>query len=386
MFPRLRVAVFFAILALLVGLVATWWNIRGRTAKTASVDRVSLLDADYPEAKLYASASQEELIQLANAEVGSLLKRFPSTPAALNVQANRDFLLSDMVDAEKTWKAVLAIDPYNADALFGLANLAFQAGKYADAIALCEGLQRTNPGNPRVPLLLADAFLNSGKADLALLALEQHIMTEPTSVQALQMLGTAHLNCQNYSQAIEWFTAALKYAPDSKDAYYGLGQAYARLGDRAQAEQAMQRFSQLAEASGQSNALDAQAFEDREQAAHVAAQVYLDSALVYKSAGELLAAQDRILKALRLQPDVVAWLEELQRVLQLQGLRQPAIDVGQRLVLLLPQDAHHWLTLGGLYAELEQPEPAIEAFRKAIALAPEDPDCQAAKSIIEQLN
>ncbi len=384
--PKVRLVVLGGTLILLGGLLAAWWNVRGRITKAPAEHRISILDEDYPEAQFDATATQEELIQLASSEIQSLLATFPNSASAANVKANRDFLLSDMAAAQQTWKSVLTLEPRNPDALFGLANLAFQAGRYDEAIGLCEGLLRTNPGNPRVPLLLADSFMNSGQGDLAVLVLEQHIMTEPTSVQAIEMLGTAQLAVGSYNKAMDCFSRALKFAPDSKDSYYGLGQAYARLGEQAKAAEAMQQFSKLADSTGQSNALEAQAFEDRGQAAHVAAQVYLDSALVYKAAGDLPAAQARILRALRLQPDVTAWLEELQRVLQLQGLRPQAADVGERLVSLLPTNVHHWLTLGALYAELEQPEPAIEAFRKAIELAPDNPECQAAQSIIQQLN
>lgn len=385
MVPKVRRAVLFCVLLLLVGLTAAWWGVRTWNAESVFEDRVSILDEDFPEAEFYSSASQEELVDLADDEVKSLLERFPNSAAALNVQANRDFLLSNMVAAEESWKSALALEPRNPDALFGLANIAFQAGEYDEAIALCEGLLRTAPGNPRVPLLLADSFMNKGQAELAVLVLEQHILSEPTSVQAFEMLGSAQLSVGSYHKAIDCFTQALEFAPNSKDSYYGLGQAHAGLGDKAKSAEAMQQFAKLANSKSQSTTIEAQAFEDRDQAAHVAAQVYLDSALVYKTAGDLPASQSRILKALRLQPNVVAWLEELQRVLQLQGLRLQAADVGERLVSLLPKEVRHWLTLGSLYAELEQPEPAIAAFRKAIELEPDREECQAAKSIIQRL-
>ncbi len=385
MVPKVRQTVLLCVLLVLVGLTAAWWGVRAWTAQIAPENRVSILDEDYPEAKFYATASQEELVSLADDEVRSLLERFPKAVAAINVKANRDFLLNNMIAAEEAWKAALALEPRNPDALFGLANLAFQAGKYDEAIAICEGLLRTNPGNPRVPLLLADSFMNNGHAELAVLVLEQHILSEPTSVQAIEMLGSAQLALGSYNKAIDCFTHALEFAPDSKDSYYGLGQAHAGLGDKAKAAEAMQQFAKLANSKSESTTIEAQAFVDRDQAAHVAAQAYLDSALVYKTAGDLHAAQSRILKALRLQPNVVAWLEELQRVLQLQGQRLQAADVGERLVSLLPKDVRHWLTLGSLYAELERPEPAIAAFRKAIELAPDNSECQAAKSIIQRL-
>lgn len=382
---RIRVAIFWSMIFLLVGLLGAWWLTLAKTSPPRTVARTSVLDEDFPEAEFYATASQVELLELADREVESLSVHFPKSAAATNVKANRDFLLSNTVAAEQIWKFTLGLDSRNPDALFGLANIAFQAGRYDEAIAICEGLQRTNPGNPRVPLLLADSFLNSGKAELAVLALEQHVISEPTSVQALNMLGTAHLNLRNYEKAIYCFSQVLENAPDSKDAYYGLGQSYIRQGNKDQAAKNIRRFEELAKASSQTNTQTAISFEDREQAAHVAAQVFLDSALVYKSVGDLPAAQTRILIALRLQPNVTAWLHELQRVFQLRGLKWEAIDVGERLTSLLPKNVEHWLTLGSLYAELGQPEPAIEAFRKAIKLAPDDPRCHAAESIILQL-
>lgn len=366
-------------------LLGTWWGLKLWTAPTPPVARTSILARDIDEPEFASGASAEKLLALAEREVESLLVDFPNSAAALNVKANRNYLVSDTQAARQAWQAVLAIDPRNADALFGIAMLAFESGEYDEAAAISESLLRSSPGNPRVPLLLADAYLHAGKPQPAVFALEQHISTEATSVQALEMLGNAHLNAGNKEKAIACFERAIQNAPDSKDAYYGLGQAYARLGEREKAAEYMQQFENLARSTGQSHAADAQAFEDIDFAAHVAAQTYVDAALIYATAGKLEIAQEKLLRALKLQPDVVSWLEELQRVFQQTSKLWEAIDVGERLVHLQPERADHWLTLGGLYAEVDQPEPAVSAFRKAIELAPNDPRCLRAESIIRQL-
>ena len=91
-----------------------------------------------------------------------------------------------------------------------------------------------------------------------------------------------------------------------------------------------------------------------------------------------------MLRALKLQPDRLAWLQELQDLYHSQKKALETIDVLKRIAELEPEKVDHLLAIGGLYSQLEQAEPAVEYFRKAIAVAPEDPRCLEAKKIIEQ--
>lgn len=382
---KLRTVLLLGSLAVLFLLLGAWWIISTWSLPPKPLARTSVFERQFDQLADIQDASAKQLLELADREVKRLLEVYPDSPSALNVKANRDYKISNISGAKEAWNRALKIDPLFPDGLFGVAMLDFEAGQYDSAIQLCEGLLRTNPGNPRVPLLLADSLSHRGDFEDATLVLEQHITTEPTSVQALEMLGRAHLSTQNYAKAISCFERALRYSPDSKDAYFGLGQAFARTGETEKAKNTMAKFAKLSDVSGQSNAEEAQAFVDRDHAAHVAAQVFLDSGMVAKSAGDSVRAEENVLQALQLTPDVVAWLTELRILYQSQNRIPETIDVLEKLAEIEPEAVDHWLALGTLYAELQQPDQAVDAFRTAIKIAPKDARCQRAETIIQRL-
>lgn len=375
----------WALLILLLAVMAAWLLIRQLISSPKLVARSSILEIPINEPEFAPTATVDQLLSLAEREARQLLDRYPRSPAAHSVKARRDYLLSNTKGAEASWKEAVRLDPHFVEAMYGLGLLAFEDNRYADAAALSEDIMRLKPGDPRVVLLLANSLLHNGQAREAILTLEQHILKEKSSVQAWELLGSAHLQEQDFAKAVSCFERALSYAPRSKDSLYGLGQAYARLGEPSKAREFSQRFADLARSSSQTTAGHAQAFQDSKYAAHVAAMVYFDSTRVAKEAGDLARAEELLLRALRLEPDIVDWLKELQSILKARGRKAEAIDVGRRLVALDPGDVDQWLTLGGLHADLEMPEQAVDAFRKAIELAPDDERCRQANSIIKRL-
>ena len=366
-------------------LLLAWFALQRFYEEPGQDSRVSVLDVQFAEPEFSPKASANDLLKFADREIQQLLRDFPNSDEPHNVKANRDYLVSDTASAHTTWKKAAELNPKSYDARFGLAMLAFEGGRYEETIGLCDELMRLSPGNPRVPLLQADAFIHTARADRAILTLEQHLATEHASVQALEMLGNAYMHVKNFAQAIVCFEQALQFAPESKDSLYGLGRAYVLLGNREKAAGYISRFESQAKSTGEAHSEDAQAFKDRDHAAHVAAQVLADSALAYKRMGDLKTVEEKLLRANRLQPDVLQWLEELQRVLAARGRRHEAVDVGMRLVELAPKNVEHWLNLGQLCAETERHQQALEAYRKAIALAPDDQRCQQARSVIQRL-
>lgn len=383
----LRYTVLGLSLLVLASVLIAWLILRYQNETAATPEnRVSILDVEIDEPEFQSGSTATQLLDLAEREVQTLLREFPDSDGAYNVKANRDYLISDTAGAKAAWTKATELEPTSADGLFGLALLAFEENEYGKAIAICEDVMRMAPGNPRVPLLLADAFLHDGKADKAALILEQHIASDQSSVQALEMLGNAHLGAQRFQRAAESFQSAIGFSPDSKDAHYGMAQALSRLGNRSEANKFLKRFEEIAKKTSEEHSGDAKAFEDRAYAAHVAAQVYVDSAILYKSNNDLKKAADCLLRAYQLQPNVVGWLEELQRTYFMLGETRAAIDVGEKLVSLEPESVDQWLNLAHLKAEAQLTEPAIAAYREAIRLSPEDPRCQQASNIIRSLS
>ena len=381
---RIRAAILAGSLGILFALLIAWRVIVSWTEPPGLANRVSILQTKFEEPEFQTDSSVDDLLALTDSEIAALIERFPMSAAAYNIKADRYYASSETDASQEAWQKAVELDPRNAEGLLGLTLLAFERGDYERAIAIGEELERLDSGNPRVPLILADSLLHNGQAEKAVLVLEQHIAEDQTSVQAWELLASAHLNLRQFDKAIALYEKSLQYA-DSRDAHYGLAQAYARVGRREDAKVHQQLFSEMAAADSNETSAESKVFRDRNFAAHVAAQMYADASLIFREQGDLATAQEWLLRALSLQPDVLPWLEELQRVLVLRGLRWEAIDVGERLSELDSDNVETWLNLGQLYAEVENPEPAVEAYRKAIAIAPNDERCKRAQSIIRRM-
>ncbi|MEM7476430.1 MAG: tetratricopeptide repeat protein [Planctomycetota bacterium] len=371
-------------LLILVGLLGLWWTLTKDQGSPALPDRESVLAANYSEEAFRNEATSDDLLEFARSELFTIREAHPSSAMAWNALGDFHLRTSNSAEAEKAWKQSLEFDRSNVEALFGLANIAFEAGDYDKSAALCESIQAMDSHNPRVPLLLADTYLNQNKPQLAALTLEQHIASEQTSVKALEMLGSAHVRLQNYDEAIDVLQAALGFDPNSTKALYEIAQAYRRKKDSENATKYLEQFQELSKEQAESTSNEAQQFVDRDHAVSVTSQVLADLAVAYRVLGDNTACEDKLLRALKLQPDRLAWLQLLLTVYQDQKKSWESIDVLKRLAELEPQNVDHLLAIGGLYSELEQPELVVEYFRKAINLSPDDPRCVQAKKIIDQ--
>lgn len=379
--PRARL---WALVALLVAALAAAFYVR-RWNGVAGGPQSQLLETKIDEPEFQPSASQEELLALAQRTAGELLADYPGDAQALNVQARRHYLLIETEPAVSLWRRCLELNPNYADAFFGLGLVATDRGEYQEAIERYQDVARLDRDDPRVPVLLAKNLLLAGQAEDAILILEQHVTTQRTSVEAWEMLGQAHLQAQRFDRAAQCFEVALEALPSKKDALYGLSRAYAGLGDSQKAEVYAEQFRRLDDAGRVQNNEDSKPSGDPRFAWRVAAQTYSDAARVRAAHGDARRAEDFLLRAVLLQPTNTTHLAQLQRSLQLRGADAQAAEVGERIVQISPQQLDQWLNLGWLYSKLEQPNQAIAACKKAIELNPDDPRCRQAHEIIQRL-
>ncbi len=382
---RTRIAIVSVSLLVMFSLLAAWLVVRSSIQKP--VDKhISILEIPIQGSENNATVTAADLLAAADKQAQVILDAYPDLAAAYNLKANRDYLTGNMDVAKENWQKALSLDPRSSEAMFGLALISFEASEFERAIELGEQCMVLNAGNPRVPLLLGDSYLQNGQPEKAILSLSQHLASEPSSVQAIELLGTAFLNARDYENAIEQFKRATQFSPNSKDSQYGLAQAYSKLGKKEEAKIHLDKFNELSKDIGAEHRKEAQAFRDREFAAHVAAQVNADAAMIYKEHREYQKAADCLLRSQRLQPDVITWLEELQRCYFALGQARNAADVGDRLTKLDPKNVDYWLTLGQVYSSLENADATLASFQKAIELAPNDERCLRAQAVLEKLN
>src|SRR5688572_15754863 len=121
------------LVALLAAVVAAAVYLR-RSGHGQSAAESALLATQIKEPEFQSSATQEQLLALAQRIADELVADFPDDPAALNVQARRYYLLIETEAAVALWRKCLDLDADYADAYFGLGLVATDRGDHEEAI------------------------------------------------------------------------------------------------------------------------------------------------------------------------------------------------------------------------------------------------------------
>ena len=369
---------------LLLAMVAGWLWVKSLTVEVADIQPTAV-GAVIDEPEFRDEAVAEEILALAEKEVGALLTKYPSSPSAWSAKARKAMSLSESAIAKEAWTKSLELDPHFTEAIYGLGLLAFGADQYEESVVFFEDVLNLDSRDPLVPIMLADSLMHAGRVKEAILRLEQHITSEPASVQAWEMLGKLHLQDRNYQRAVICLDRVLTHDPNSKDAIYALSRAHAALGDQDKAQRYNAEFRQLAQTARETNARQANAFQDRNYAVHVAAQVYVDGARIERAHGDLPAAERSMLRASALEPQNVEYMTDLQSLMLAQDKQHEVVAVTRQILLQQPDNIEQWLILGNAYSQLEQAGDAIEAFEQAIKLNPQDARCLKAQQFIREL-
>lgn len=351
-----------------------------------AIDRESILSQSIEGPEFAESSTTEEILAVAERIVEDLLREFPNNAAVLSSAARKSLEIGEVEKANSYWQKALMLQPDFSEALYGMALSAFESDKYEDALAYFQDVAVISPGDPRTPVMIAESLVYLGRAQDAILYLQQHLSSEQTSVQAWLLLGQAYLEVKDYEQAITAFEKVEAVAPNTKDAVYGLSRAHAALAHKEQASALNAKFRELAQADREDNAAQANAFQDRAYAQGVVALAYADAARIYRMQGKRQEAEDAMLRAIKLDPSNLDFLVRVKELFLMADNKWGAVDAIERIVELDPENLQEWIGLGGLYADLNQPEKVISAFQKAIEIDPTNSLCVQAKAYINAIS
>jgi len=199
------------------------------------------LDALLAEARGEFAAARRTLDELA--------KRADVDPRVLIDRARIVERLGDVAGAEHAWEAVLAKQPAQADALYGLAWLKWLAGEHVRADELIEGAVRAQP-TPSAVLesTLTRYYAATGRSDLALAAARRAQALAPDDVLIVRQYAMAQLKSGDAAAAADTAQAMTKDFPDDARAWSALAIAAAVAKDYALAKPAFDRWAELAPA------------------------------------------------------------------------------------------------------------------------------------------
>jgi tetratricopeptide (TPR) repeat protein len=197
-------------------------------------------------------------------------------------------------------------------------------------------------------------LIGQGKRDQAIALLRQLIHAEPRNASARLLLGSVLMEEGQRSESIAQLTEAVHLLPQSAEAHNALGEAYNTFGEPAAARPEFERAVKL-------------------DPRHAQARVNLAALLIEQ--GDAESAIPRLDEAVRLlgpKPDAAYPHYLRAKIYSLDRDPAKATSELQQAVELRPDLAEAWSDLGEARRNLNDEKGALGAFRRAVALSPED--------------
>jgi len=216
----------------------------------------------------------------------------------------------------------VAMDLKQSEAPRLLARVYHRAGKLDEAEDLFKQLLEKSPNDPDLRYRLGKVYLDKGDLNSAGSTFRQVLQLDANNAAAHNGLANLYYRQRMMSEAMAEYQKALQLDPNLADAHIDLGNVYFATGNYQEAARYFKRYVAL---------------EPRD------------------AAGYFLLA-----KAYQMQKDTTLFAE--------------GIAAAERAVRLDPQNDGAWYMLATFYRDGKMYQQSIEAFRKALAISPVDPD------------
>ena len=268
----------------------------------------------------------------------------------------------------------------DAVALYNLAASMSELGKTAEAQALFQKILAGNPDDVRTLTAFGAATAQSGDWQKAESTFERALQINPEQTDARFDLASLELAHEQYDKAEANFAVLAKETPGDAAAHGGLGAALAGEGHVEGAEtefslalaiDSKNRFAQ--ESLGmlqlqQGKLSDAIEHLKAAIAAGDRADTRRELAAALAQSGELPGAEEQARTAIRLDTNDVAAHSLLSQLEGALGKPDEAIAEQKRALELAPNDPDGWNNLGVLYARSKKTEEARTAFQHALSI------------------
>lgn len=273
----------------------------------------------------------------------------------------------------------------NADANLGQAVAHHREGRFEQAERIYKAVLASQPANPDALHLYGVLRMQCGHPAEAVDLIGRAVTARPDDPSFHSNLGTARMEAGDLDGAVQSLQKALSIAPDHPDASFNLGNALMQMGRMAEAETVLQDVLKrmpghpvALNALGLAAAHDGRTDQARERftAAIAAAPDFPDA---HANLGQLLIrtgafeeAVPRLKKAIELHPDHAQALCALGAALTETGDFADAKCHLDEALRIAPNMAETHLNLGNWHRRQYAFEAAISSYRDALAIAPED--------------
>jgi protein O-GlcNAc transferase len=257
-----------------------------------------------------------------------------------------------LAEAEKIYRAILAQEPDNPDALHLLGVIALHNQNFDTALEYVNRAIAINPKAPSFRVNLGKIYEHTGEFTQALAAYQQASELQPSHTDAWFFAGNLQKNLGRTGEAITSYQQVLKLNPNHAATLNNLGNIYRDSG----------RFTEAIAC-----------YLKGQQADPSIAELHVNMGNAYKDmnkAGEAVACYE---KAIQVRPDSPEPYNNIGYILQRQGKLSAAIPYLQKALELQPDlgEVHH--NLGNGFKDMGEFDKAISHYRKALALKPHFP-------------
>jgi tetratricopeptide (TPR) repeat protein len=184
------------------------------------------------------------------------------------------------------------------------------------------------------------------------------------------LVGQVYTGLKEYEKARRTLELAITMAPEFTSAYYALGTACAKLGDRDKAKEYLERFKVLKAQDEQRHRDALKASDDVASVRRSLAALYTSAGKVYLAHGDVATAEEHLHRAGEVDPDFTENGQVLAWLYQVQGRADAALRELARLEERVRDDISGCLSVGQIYTELGDFEGAERAYRRVVEIAP----------------
>lgn len=297
----------------------------------------------------------------------------PGEPSLHSLYSAFEYTCGNLVQATEQMEYALSLDPSDADVRSSLYSLQMQRGDTTAAITTAVGGITYSPDNLAFPILAASANIVNGRAQEALEVLHKVKINEVNNPEAvsnfMSTLGDAYQAADSLSKAIETYNKSIEIYPSNFLAYNNA--AYAMAQNDTLLDQALS-YARYAVLSDMENPtyLDTYAWVYFKKRDYPQAKKYIDLTLKYSLPVEDSIAVDSVASPEGFVSDSIAPDSAY--------IGTEATDAGSDIIEGEDFDTNDIVSAevlshaGDIYFMSGLPEQALEFWKRAAILAPDD--------------
>ncbi len=313
------------------------------------------------------------------------LRWWPDEPVWHASAAELAFLLHDPLSGMVHREQALALEPERVEYALTLAEAALRSDQLPRAVEVLEAASRLHAQDARVWIALAGAYRQSGNDERALEAARQAAKWDETSAQGYLLAAEISAGLQQMDGAVECARKAVQRQPENESAVLFLSRALAQC---ERYDEALQTLEGLSSAARSTFGV---AFEHAQlllhlQGAGVAlpvlealAEDHPDEpalltclANLYAQNNRMTAAQACAFQSLELNPLQPELTYQLGVWQHKAGQLDQAVNLLVGAIRMNGEQLEAYLELGEVYVERRETGLAVQTYRQATRIAPQD--------------